>query len=333
MSMETVQLDNEYPVITGCTNITVANDPSLCGAAVTYNIGFSDNCGILNTFISTPSGNIFPVGTTQVKIEVKDVNGNFTSCSFDVTVLDTEAPVPNCPANITAVGTNLNGNCSGVVTFAVTASDNCSASVTTVPASGSIFPSGITTVVATAIDPSGNIATCSFDVNVLCSYPPIYEVENDTITCIEACTCCGNTPKVCIPLVATSAVPNGIIGMDFCMSYDQNLVHPTGNATLGQVVLTSTNNPATDAAFSINTQFTNPGELHVSIYYTGGIYNFTGAGDIICVEFELLPTFTAGQTTCFGICELIESYQSNILFSSATTGCLTFENDSVMEVE
>lgn len=325
-------LDTIHPVITGCNDIIVSNDPTKCGAIVNYNIGFSDNCGILTSYISIPSGFNFPVGTTTVDVSAKDSSNNKTSCSFTVTVLDTELPVISCPSNMNAVGTNLNGNCNAVVSFpSIIATDNCSATVTTVPASGSIFPAGITTVVATATDPAGNTSTCSFDVNVLCSYPPIYEVENDTITCAEACTCCGNTPKVCIPLVATSAVPNGIIGMDFCMSYDQNLVHPTGNATLGQVVLTSTSNPATDAAFSINTQFTNPGELHVSIYYTGGIYNFTGAGEIICVEFEMLPTFTAGQNTCFGICELIESYQSNILFSSATTGCLKFENDSTLE--
>ncbi len=161
--------------------------------------------------------------------------------------------------------------------------------------------------------------------------PYDYQVANDTITCAEACTCCGNTPKVCIPLQATTTVAAGIIGMDFCMSYDPSLVHPTGNATLGPVVLSSTSFPATDAAYTMNTLFSAPGELHVSIYYTGGAYNFTGMGDIICVEFELLPAFTAGQTACFGICELIESYTSNILFNSAATGCLSFVNDSILE--
>lgn len=325
-------LDNVAPVIAGCGDIVVAADAGACSATVTYNHNITDNCGISSIDYSILSGSVFPVGTTAVDVEVYDFAGNMATCSFNVTVEDTQLPVINCPGNMTVVGTNLNNVCSGVVTFNLSATDNCAIDqITSVPASGSIFPDGVTTVQVTAIDIHGNVQTCSFDVNVVCSYPPIYEVENDTINCEEACTCCGNTPKVCIPLVANSAVPNGIIGMDFCMSYDPALVRPTGNATLGPVVLSSTLNPQTDADFVINTQFTNPGELRVSIFYTGSVYNFTGAGDIICVEFEMLPAFTSGQSTCFGICELIESYNTNILFSSATTGCLHFEDDDNLE--
>jgi GEVED domain/Secretion system C-terminal sorting domain/Lectin C-type domain/HYR domain len=52
------------------------------------------------------------------------------------------------------------------VSYNVIATDNCSATVSVSPASGSIFGQGTTTVNATATDPSGNTANCSFTVTV-----------------------------------------------------------------------------------------------------------------------------------------------------------------------
>ena len=43
-----------------------------------------------------PSGSEFPIGTTTITYEVTDNSGNQTTCSFDVTVNDIEAPVVEC---------------------------------------------------------------------------------------------------------------------------------------------------------------------------------------------------------------------------------------------
>ena len=107
-------------------------------------------------------------GTPDVNFNnglVLDSSGNSASCSFTVTVNDTQAPAITCPANVTkATDPNL---CSAVVTFTVTATDNCpGVTVVAAPPSGSSFPKGTTTVTATATDGSGNTATCSFTVTV-----------------------------------------------------------------------------------------------------------------------------------------------------------------------
>jgi hypothetical protein len=56
----------------------------------------SDNCPGVLVEASIPSGSFFPVGTTPVTLTATDAAGNMTSCTFNVTVEDTEAPVAVC---------------------------------------------------------------------------------------------------------------------------------------------------------------------------------------------------------------------------------------------
>jgi hypothetical protein len=96
---------------------------------------------------------------------VTDVAGNSATCSFSVTVKDTEPPTLTSPADITVAPTGPNG---AVVTFTVTATDNCSvASIVCNPVSGSVFPIGTTNVAVTATDGAGNTASKTFKVTVL----------------------------------------------------------------------------------------------------------------------------------------------------------------------
>ncbi|MFC7358256.1 HYR domain-containing protein, partial [Jejudonia soesokkakensis] len=59
------------------------------------------------------SGEEFPVGTTTVSFMYTDIGGNSTSCSFDVTVEDTEAPVIDC----SQANTDLVLDANGMATF------------------------------------------------------------------------------------------------------------------------------------------------------------------------------------------------------------------------
>lgn len=141
-------------------NITVSNAPNQCGAVVNYPAPTSTgSCGVVTC--SPASGSFFPVGTTTVTC-----TGTGDTCSFTVTVQDTQPPSITCPSNVTVVGTP--GDPGAVVTFPPpTASDNCpGVTVVCSPASGSTFPVGTTTVTCTATDASGNTATCSFTVSV-----------------------------------------------------------------------------------------------------------------------------------------------------------------------
>lgn len=75
----------------------------------------SDNCLGVSVEANIPSGSLFPIGTTPVTLTATDASGNKTSCSFNVTVEDTEAPVITCPEDI-EVFANLDETCA-VVNF------------------------------------------------------------------------------------------------------------------------------------------------------------------------------------------------------------------------
>ena len=71
-----------------------------------------------------PSGSVFPVGTTTNTFSATDGAGHTSTCSFTVTVNDTEAPVITCPADITV--NNDAGQCGAKVCYSYpTVAENC----------------------------------------------------------------------------------------------------------------------------------------------------------------------------------------------------------------
>jgi hypothetical protein len=161
--------DTQAPSITCPANITKGTDANLCSTVVTYALPtVSDNCPNVGLPTCSPvSGSTFQKGTTTVTCQVNDASNNPSTCSFTVTVNDSQAPSLGCPANITKVtDANL---CSAIVTYATaTATDNCPGvgTVNCTPASGTHFPKGLTTVTCSVTDASGNSGSCSFTVTV-----------------------------------------------------------------------------------------------------------------------------------------------------------------------
>ena len=105
-------LDTVAPTIvcnSGLGNITVNNDPGVCGANVMYNVAPADNCPgfIVAQNSGFPNATIHPVGTTTNSFTITDASGNTASCSFDVTVIDNEAPVVDCSRPAGGGGGNL----------------------------------------------------------------------------------------------------------------------------------------------------------------------------------------------------------------------------------
>ncbi len=193
----TVTVNEDVPPTIDCPdNISVGNDEGECGATVNYTapVGL-DNCGDATTvLISGPApGSLFPIGTTTVTYQVTDLSGNQTSCSFDVTVSDTELPIIDCPDDETLEAAN--GLCGIMFDFELpTATDNCTANLsvtqTVGPASGSILPLGDTTFEFTTTDDAGNIATCSYTITVQDTQVPIFEIcPGDTTIAVGIDNC------------------------------------------------------------------------------------------------------------------------------------------------
>ena len=178
--------DDEPPTVASCpSNISTGVDAGTCEAIVTYTAPtFNDNCdgtGLAGTLTAgLASGATFPVGTTTVTYTYTDAAGNTpATCSFDVVVSDDEVPTITCPTPSNPYNSDP-GQCYSVQSFTASASDNCGSTTITYSVGGTPitfpynFPVGITTVDVTATDAAGNIAPCSFNVEVIDNeYPTI----------------------------------------------------------------------------------------------------------------------------------------------------------------
>jgi hypothetical protein len=181
--------DTENPVITCPQNITQSTDSNQCQAVVNYTAPtVSDNCTEVGTPVcNPPAGSAFQKGTTTVNCSVTDAASNSGTCSFTVTINDTQNPTITCPANITQPATT--GQCQAMVTYtAPTVSDNCPGVGTPscTPPSGSNFQKGTTTVNCSVTDAAGNSNGCSFTVTV-------NDTQSPTVSCPANVSIVSNT--------------------------------------------------------------------------------------------------------------------------------------------
>ncbi|MCB9283617.1 MAG: HYR domain-containing protein [Lewinellaceae bacterium] len=182
--VQVIELVDPTPIEVSCpADIEVAADPGTCSALLgDVNVDISYSCDDTGSFefgvtltgategSELGTGLLFEpmlVGITNVEVWASDFPGLYASCSFTVTVTEDVPPVITCPDVVCALaapGTN-----EAVVEFDdPLATDNCT-DVTVIcnPVSGTSFPVGPTSVVCTASDGSGNLAVCSFTVEVL----------------------------------------------------------------------------------------------------------------------------------------------------------------------
>jgi gliding motility-associated-like protein len=211
--------DVELPLITQCgpgLNTTVSADPGVCNytnSGTTWDATATDNCGIATieydlsgaTTLSgstTLDGVVFNLGTTTVLWTVTDVNGNITTCTYDIIVNDTELPIITCnqTTNLTLPAdaggcTYLNSgtgwdasatdNC-GVASVIYTLTGATTGSGTTL--NGVVF-TGLTTVTWTATDVNGNTSTCSFDVLIEDTQVPTISCATNQTVVADAGVC------------------------------------------------------------------------------------------------------------------------------------------------
>jgi subtilisin-like proprotein convertase family protein len=105
-------------------DIVVSNDPGQCGANVDFGADVDGSCGVI-TYSHQP-GSFFPVGTTTVTVTSTRADATTESCTFNVTVNDTEGPVISgasaSPSSLWPPNHKMQN-----VTVNYTASDNCTA--------------------------------------------------------------------------------------------------------------------------------------------------------------------------------------------------------------
>lgn len=155
-------VDNVAPT-TICRNITISLDASGNASITTSDInnGSNDACGVNSLSLSQTDFDCDDVGTNTVTLIVTDVNGNSSTCTAIVTVVDNIAPTANCK-NI-VVQLDATGN----VSITEDAVDDGSSDI----CGGLTFDTNITSfncnnignnpVVLEVKDASGNSSICS----------------------------------------------------------------------------------------------------------------------------------------------------------------------------
>ena len=173
-------------------DVTVPNDPDTCAAVVTYTAPSGSECGTVTC--DHPSGTSFAVGDTIVTC----TSSVGPTCTFKVTVTDSQAPVLNgVPADATV-------ECSDVPAApVVTGSDNCDSSLTVqftqTRADGSCPNNYTLTRTWTVTDNAGNTTSKSQIITVqdttapvLSAAPPDVTVECDSVPAAATLTATDN---------------------------------------------------------------------------------------------------------------------------------------------
>lgn len=287
-------VDHTAPTISCPANISVGTDPGSCSAIVNYALPtFSDNCGVasIQQTGGLLSGSVFPQGNTTNSFKVTDGSGNFTTCSFVVTVTDDIVPTAVCQNKIIALNADLTASIT-VEDINNSSYDNCGPVSVSISSGktqfdcndiGKSFP--VTLLVK---DQQGLTSSCTAQVTVTdpnsyCNQPPVAACKPLSFFANENC----NAIVTAADFDNGSTDPNGD-----AISFS---VYPIGPYTIGITNVTLTVTDSKGASSSCVTTVTViDNTAPVISNRQSNISVVTGAGRTTCdqVATWVAPTAT-----------------------------------------
>ncbi|MCG8326875.1 MAG: HYR domain-containing protein [Chitinophagales bacterium] len=213
----TVFVEDVSAPLAECVNVTVQLDENGIGSttADAVNNNSSDVCGIGNISLSQTDFNCNDVGANSETLTVTDINGNSSTCTSIITVVDNVAPLANCQnistlldasgnATITedAINNNSTDACGGL---------NYDTDITHFDCSHI----GTNTVTLNLTDANGNSSICTAIVTVQDNGAPTASCQNIT-TQLDAS---GNAS------IAEDAINNNSIDACGGLSYDTDITN------------------------------------------------------------------------------------------------------------
>ena len=282
------------------------------GATVNYSVSASDaednpdpapSC-------SPASGTLFQIGNTQVNCSVTDSGSLTTTGSFDVTVVDTTAPVLSLPADKVVEATGPSGR---DVSYSASASDlvDGALSASCLPASGSTFALGATTVNCSASDAAGNSANGSFSVTVVDTTAPVLSLPA-AITAAAT----GISGAVVTYSASASDLVSGSVAVS-CSPASGSTFAP-GMTTVNCFAMDAASNTAT-GSFTVTVNFAASGFYQpVDMTPPGSltVWNTVKNGSTVPLKFEVF----AGSTELTDIAAVIQPLRAtgvSCLFGTA----------------
>lgn len=160
--------DQIPPVITNCPVDLIAYSTADCSQIISWTPpSVSDNCNLASFEATHSPGTTFSTGITTVTYTATDGNGNISTCSFNISVIDSIAPtMTGCPGDITsnADPSLCQAQVHWAAPIAIGKCDDPIINGTHKP--GDIFPIGETQVKYVAKSKNGSSSVCKFKVIV-----------------------------------------------------------------------------------------------------------------------------------------------------------------------
>lgn len=160
-TVQVIEQDSVPPVIECPFEDYLLADVSSCHASSLNMIPAiaAEPCGVFT--LTNNASPMLPVGLNVVTWTATDPFGNNSSCSVNVFVLDTEAPMLVCPPNDTLYAPPGSCEVLGYIPVPPVVTDNCSGNLTLIsePTVGN-FQAGLNYIYWSATDSSGNIGFC-----------------------------------------------------------------------------------------------------------------------------------------------------------------------------
>ena len=176
-------VDAIYPTAV-CQSLTLALDTNGL-ATITpddLDLGSSDNCSEITTAISTSTFDCSNIGQNNVLFTVTDLQGNMSSCTAIITIVDTSAPVMDCQDITVSLEEDLQVTLTLNELFAGW-SDNCAIETRTADVTSFDCSNiGENIVTLTATDASGNESSCSVTITIQEGvFAPVAVCQNVTV--------------------------------------------------------------------------------------------------------------------------------------------------------
>ena len=248
----------------------------------------SDNCYPNPILVQSPSSGTVIFDDTLITITSTDYSGNLTTCTFNITILDTINPTISCiPSQTLYLDTVCNYILPNYMD-SISTSDNCDTNlvVTQYPIPNSTINSD-TIVIISVTDNSGNNTICEIPVFLLDTINPVISCPNNTIIDNDSSQC-GAIYSYLTPL-----------GIDNCLS-TTTLTSGLPDSSLFPVGLTTNVYRVTDTAG-----------------------NFSTCSFYVLVKDVELPTITCPSDTIEPYdqnCEFVVPDYSNLLIYSDNCG-------------
>ena len=226
----TVTVNDNLPPIAP----TLATATDACSITVTAPTA-NDNCSGTVTGTTTAPLTYNAQGTYTITWTFTDGNGNSSTATQSVVVLDTSAPTIVAPSTVNATA-NAACNATGIVLGTPTTADNCSvASVTNnAPAT---FPLGTTLVIWTVSDAAGNSSTAAQSVTITDNTVPTISAPG-ALTVQANVSCASFNVNLGTPITADNC---GVASV----SNNSPAVFPLGATTVTWTVTDNSGNTAT----------------------------------------------------------------------------------------